>query len=431
MRVPGLELARVAASLPASFYRAVTSAVPPGAPRPSMTMWWDPAGARPPVSWWPASGELESHWDADLFSAFSVPGYWKGRMTISQAIGGMPLGAWRGLEALNPTPSVLVEPEVGVDRCTTVAAWVGDLIDHGNAVGFYTRDSWDQHVTGVVPVPCTDVAAGYSAAGRLTYEHRVNGQLVRAYDWTDVFHAKGVLGFPGALRGMGVLEAGLSTLSRVTDEAGYAARAFRTGVPSGLLRVKDPDLQAGTPEDEPGFTTAHGIKKQWKASVGTGDVAVMSELVDFTPLSWTPTDAQLVEARSFSLVDVANYLNVDPYWCGASQVSAPYQNVQDAAVQLTRFTLNAWTNPLESQFSRCLPRGTEARFNRDTVLRDTTSVRVANWVQLLSADVVSTDYVRSQEGIPEDAAPEPAAAPAVAQLFPIGGNEDSNQAVNE
>lgn len=411
--------------VPVALYRAVTG--PPSGPRPSMTMWWDPAGVRPPVSWWPGSGEFETHWDTDLVSAFAVPGYWKGRLTITQAIGGMPLGAWKGLEQITPTPGVLVEPEVGVDRCTTIAAWVGDLVDHGNAVGFYQGRNTRGNVTGVMPVPCTDVTVGYSEEGRLTYVHHVNGTPFRAYDWTATFHAKGVLPYPGALRGMGVLEAGLSTLARVQDESSYAAKAFRNGTPSGLLRVKDPDLQAGTPDDEPGFTTAAGIKKQWKASVATGDVAVLSDLVDFEPLAWTPTDAQMVEARTLSLVDVANLLNLDPFWCGASQVSAPYQNVQDAAVQLSRFTLSPWVNPLESQFSRLLPYGTEARFNRDTVLRDTTSVRIANWVQLLTQGVVDEAYVRAQEGIPEDAAPEPAAPPPnVTPLFPV-----SDPATNE
>ena len=415
-----------------------------------MTMWYDPGGVRPPVSWAPVSGEFQTHWDADAWSAFAVPGYWRGRMLISQAIGGMPLAGWRGLTQLSPTPTVLTAPNgaMGEDRCATVAAWVGDLIDHGNAVGFWIRRSdldersprtsalSDDPVVAVEVVPCSEVRVGLSASKRVTYEHWVDGTRVgRSRDWTEVFHAKGVLPYPGALRGLGVLEAGLTSLARTRAESDYAAKAFTNGTPSGLLRVKDPDLQPGTPDDDPSFVTAAGIKKQWKASIATGDIAVLSDLVDFTPLGWTPTDAQMVEARQLSFVEVADWLNVDPYWVGAGQISAPYQNVQDAAVQLSRFTLSPWINALEAQFSRMLPVGTEARFNRDSVLRDTASVRVANWVQLLNAGVVDEEYVRSQEGIPADAAPKkepvpPALAAAnVAQLFPASGNEDSNEAV--
>lgn len=400
-------------------FRASIDAVPPGAARPSMTMWYDPGGMRPPVSWWPSSGEFQTHWDSQAWSAFAVPGYWRGRLLLSQAIGGMPLAGWKGLEQLTPTPLVLREPAAGEDRCTTVAAWVGDLIDHGNAIGFVAARNAEGRATSLLPVPCTEVGVGYDAGGRVAYDHYQDGIVTRRYypDAGDVFHAKGVLAYPGALRGMGALEAGLSSLSRIRDESAYASNAFRNGTPSGLLRVKDPDLQPGNPDDEAGFASAVGIKKQWKASIGTGDVAVLSDLVDFTPLSWTPSDAQMVEARQLSLVDVANLLNVDPYWVGASQVSAPYQNVQDAALQLSRFSLSPWVNPLEAQFSRFLPYGTEARFNRDTVLRDTASVRIANWVQLLNAGVVDEEYVRSQEGIPPDAAPAKTQPPA--QLFPV------------
>jgi HK97 family phage portal protein len=199
-------------------------------------------------------------------------------------------------------------------------------------------------------------------------------------------------------------------------------------VPSGLLKVRDPDLQPGSDDDPPGFVTARGIKKQWQASVRTGEVAVMSELVDFTPLSWTPSDAQMVEARQLSLVDVANLFNVDPYWVGSSQVSAPYQNVQDAAVQLSRFTLGFWITALEAQFSRLLPRGQEARFNRDSILRDPQSVRVDNWTKLLAAGVVSVDEVRASEGLPPAPTPEPALPVAgVTPLFPAG-DSGTNQA---
>jgi HK97 family phage portal protein len=153
--------------------------------------------------------------------------------------------------------------------------------------------------------------------------------------------------------------------------------------------------------------------------------------VDFTPLGWTPTDAQMVEARQLSLVDVANLLNLDPYWVGSSQVSAPYQNVQDAAVQLSRFTLSVWLNSLEAQFSRLFPRTTEARFNRDSVLRDTATVRVDNWVKLIDAGVVDAAYVRAQEGIPPEAAPAEPTPATVTPLFPVAGTADTNQAVGQ
>jgi HK97 family phage portal protein len=399
-----------------------------------MTLWWRPP--LPPVSWAPRSGEFETHWDWTLSDALAVPGVWRARMLISQAIGAMPLGAWKGSVAVEPLPTLLVEPTAGEDRASTVAAWVCDLLDHGNAFGVVAYRNAEDKPTSILPWPATQVMVREGVIGAdgkptgplyqlLDSSYQPIGPLLTRY---EVFHAKGTHR-PGDLRGMGVLEAGLGAITRMGHEADYASRAFTSGTPSGLLRVKDPDLQPGTPEDPADFVTAHGIKKSWQSSVSTGDIAVMSELVDFTPLSWTPSDAQMVEARQMSLVDVANLFNIDPYWVGATQVSAPYQNVQQAALQLSRFGLGFWITSLEAQFSRMLPRGQEARFNRDSILRDEMSTRVSNYVQLLGAGVVTVDEVRALEGLPPLPGTETQLA-AVTPLFP-DGDAGTNEAVNQ
>jgi HK97 family phage portal protein len=397
-------------------------ATPPGAPRPSTTLWWRPG--LPPVQWAPVSGEFETHWDWNLRDALGLPGVWRARMLISQAIGGMPIGAWRHDVAVEPTPRLLAEPRPGEDRAATVAAWVCDLLDHGNAFGVVTGWNAEGHPSSVEPWPATHVMVKSGPVyQRLDSSFQPIGDPLGR---DDVFHAKGSCR-PGALRGLGVLEAGLGAISRMNAEADYAARSFNSGTPSGLLTVKDPDLQAGTADDPPSFVTASGIKKSWQASISTGDIAVMSELVDFKPLSWTPSDAQMVEARQMSLVEQANLYNLDPYWVGASQVSAPYQNVQQAALQLSRFGLGFWITSMEAQFSRMLPHGQEARFNRDSILRDETSTRVDNYVKLLGAGVVTVDEVRQFEGLP----PMPGSA-TLAPVTPLrpDGDAASNEVVS-
>jgi HK97 family phage portal protein len=416
------ELVRVADGMPPREFRAMIDATPPGAARPSSTFWARPG--LPPVSWAPSTGVFETHWDWQASDAMAIPAVWRARMLISQAIGGMPLGAWKGSVALEPVPSLLAEPNPGEDRCSTVAAWVCDLLDHGNALGYVTERNAEGKPTAVAPWPACKVEIGRDPDSGNVYYRYDGSPPVSSY---SVFHAKGTHR-PGDLRGMGVLEAGLTSITRMSHEASYASRAFTTGTPSGLLRVKDPDLQAGDPDDPAGFVTAHGIKKSWQSSVATGDIAVMSELVDFQPLSWTPSDAQMIEARQMSLVDTANLFNLDPYWVGASQVSAPYQNVQQAALQLSRFGLGFWITSLEAQFSRMLPRGTEARFNRDSILRDEMTTRVGNYVQLLNAGVVTVDEVRALEGLP----PMPGTAQTLAPVTPLfpDGDAGTNQAVS-
>ena len=396
--------------------------VPLGAPRPSMTMWYDPGGVMPPVSWWPSSGEFETHWDWDHWTALAIPGVWRARMLISQSIAGMSIGAWRGQVAIEPLPALLAEPNPGEDRVNTIAAWVCDLLDHGNAVAQVTARDWQGVPTAMVPHRAADTEIGRLDGGGVAYRFNGGPWVPRS----EVFHAKGTC-LPGDVRGMGVLEAGLPTLNRISTENQYAANAFASGTPSGLLRVKDPDLQPGSVDDDAGFVTAAGIKKQWKQSVATGDVAVLSDLVDFTPLSWTPEAAQMVQARTLSLTDISGLFNLDGYWLGAPAAPMVYQNVQQAGVQLARFTLGFWITALEAEFSRLLPRGQQARFNRDSILRDELTVRAGFYSTALHDGWMTVDEVRALEGLP----PLPAAELApVTPLFP-DGDAGTNEVVNQ
>jgi HK97 family phage portal protein len=381
------------------------SATPPGAARPTMTMWWDPGGRLPPVSWAPRSGEFETHWDSWLWSMLGIPGVWRARMLISQAIGGMPIGSWRG-ELPTEAPAILREPNPGEDRCATVAAWVCDLLDHGNAVGIITARDAAGNPVSLQPVPASIVEIGRTDAGAAYYKI---GQTL--YGRSEVFHAKGMSG-PGELRGMGVLEAHLNTLTRVQSEQDYASKAFRSGVPSGLIRVKDPDLQ---PE------MAADIKASWMESMTGNQPAVLSELIDFEPIAWTPSDAQMVEARQLSLTDIANVFNLDAYWLNAPSTSMTYQNVQTASMQLSRFTLGPWITALEAQFSRLLVRGQDARFNRDTILRDDTATRYANYKTGVEGGWLTLPEVRAAEGLPPLEEEEPAAPPL--SIVPVDGDQ--------
>lgn len=370
------------------------SATPPGAMRPTSTMWWDPGGRLPPVTWMPRTGEFETHWDSWWFSMLGIPGVWRARMLISQAIGGMPIGSWRADQPTDP-PAILREPNPGEDRFNTVCAWVCDLLDHGNAIGVITARDLGGNPTSLQPVPASIVEVGRSEAGSVVYKI---GQAV--YGKSEVFHAKGMSG-PADLRGMGVLEAHLNTLTRVTAEQDYASKSFRSGVPSGLIRVKDPDLQ---PE------MAADIKADWMAAMTGNQPAVLSELIDFEAIAWTPSDAQMVEARQLSLTDIANCYNLDAYWLNAPSTSMTYQNVQTASMQLSRFTLGPWITALEAQFSRLLVRGQDARFNRDSILREDTATRYANYKSGIEGGWLTLEEVRAAEGL-EPLPGEPIPAP--------------------
>jgi HK97 family phage portal protein len=91
--------------------------------------------------------------------------------------------------------------------------------------------------------------------------------------------------------------------------------------------------------------------------------------VEFTPLSWSPSDAQLLEARKYTIHEIALIFGLDPTWLGAAQTSRVYSNVEQEGINLVRYSVAGWLTRLEQALSAALPRGTYAKANTDAIMR--------------------------------------------------------------
>jgi len=89
------------------------------------------------------------------------------------------------------------------------------------------------------------------------------------------------------------------------------------------------------------------------------------------PLGWSPSDAQLTEARRLSLLDVANMFNLDGYWLGAPNASMTYRTAAPMYQQILRTSLEPVMVDFEDIWSQAwLPRGTRIEFDRRPLLRE-------------------------------------------------------------
>ena len=220
----------------------------------------------------------------------SIPGAWRAALLLSDLLGSVPWHAYRErgnrpVEKLDPTPPLLEQPAPPDTRMSTFSSWALDLIWHGNAIGVVAARNRDGWPTAVVPVP-----AEYVQVRRLPYDDPAfpAGTVVyhigqQTYGEHDVIHIKGPCR-PGALRGMGVLEAHLNKSLALADEQLKQARSVSSnGVPTGILKSTDPTLEQ---ED------ADALKAAWLRSQRTRTIAVLNETTDFQPIAWNPTDMQ-------------------------------------------------------------------------------------------------------------------------------------------
>lgn len=349
-------------------------------------------------------------------AAMTVPGAWRASILLSDLLGQVPWNGYRQFigkpeERLDPTPPLLEQPAPPDTRMTTFSSLGLDLIYHGNAVGIVAARSPFGWPTAMVPVPAETVGVRRVPYNDPTamlppgaIEYSIGSLRLGAQ---DVIHVKGPCA-PGALRGMGVLEAHMSTLSLAADQQKQSQDVSRHGVPSGIIESDNPDLTEAEALD---------LKATWMANQATRTVQVLNASTKFTALAWNPEQLQLVEARKFTLGELELIFGLPVGWLGGMTSARQYSNIEQDAVNLLKFSLNGHLARFEQTLSLALPRGTQARATVDVVLRADTLTRFEAYAIGITNKFLSTDEVREMEHRPPlPKEPQPA--------VPADGEED-------
>lgn len=328
--------------------------------------------------------------------AMGIPGSWRAANLIADLLGSVPWHAYRErrdrpAEKLVPTPSLLERPAPPDTRVTTFSGLALDYLLDGNAVALIASRNAEGWPTAIVPVPACGVQVRlarrsdpYPAGTRI---YQIGDQL---YDSDDVVHIPGPKA-PGALRGMGVLECHLGSVQLSQAHAAQAGAITDSAVPTGVLKVDDPDLTA----DE-----AAELKAGWRQSQATRTIAVLNQSMEFETLAWNPSETQLLEARRFDLMTWALIYGLPASFLGADTNSRTYSNVEQEGLNLLKFSLAGHLARFEQELSRHLPRGTWVKANLDSVLRADTLSRYQAHQIGITAGFLTDDEARELEDKP-------------------------------
>lgn len=339
----------------------------------------------------------------DESSTLSVPGIWRAVTLIADAIGGLPIHAYRSEEFVDPQPLLLTKPVPTETRIETVSAMVASLIIHGNYVAILGEPGANGYPDSIYPVSCNRVSVR-KEDGEILYK-------IDQQDYTadEIFHVKG-FAMPGDLVGYGILSAQRQAIGGAVAVNTYAQRYFDGGAqPTGIIYSANPDL---TQEE------AELLKAQWLRQYGgtKRTPAVLNESTKFQQLSDNAKDAQLLETRAFTLTEIANMIGLPAYYLGAPNSSRTYSNVSEENLQLVRWSLMPWIQRCEAKFSEYLPRGQYAKMNVDALLRPDTKTRYEAHKIALDAGFLTVDEVReleNREPLAEVVSTEPVQAEVV------------------
>jgi hypothetical protein len=169
-------------------------------------------------------------------------------------------------------------------------------------------------------------------------------------------------------RARGVFELHRPTFDQVLAVDSYVAGTFRSGVPSGYLKVE----QQGMTQPQ-----ADELKRKWLESHG-GDrrsIAVLNSTTSFQPISFSPVDAEATQVSRLSMAKVAMAFNVDPAVLGLSLAnSSTYISTVDSWERLKAFSLQPMLSAVEDLLTSLVPQGTRVDVDLSPFAAESTPV---------------------------------------------------------
>jgi phage portal protein BeeE len=366
----------------------------------------------------------------DSVTAMALPAVGRAMALYGGLLSQCALDLYSGT-ALLGRPSLLKLPDPNLRaRSTFVRVHTEDYLVHGNAL----------HV-----VTARDPATGWPAAVRWfpaeqwsidpTFpthpDYYLNGRKVMRENLVHVQWGAA----PGQpWRGWGVVERHLNTLNRAgLQEAAESDALQHGGVPSVGVIAPQKNLTEKELDD---------AGEAWEEKFrGPGRrPGIFPNGTQLVPLSFSPQAQEATLARQMTLVDLANLLNLDPYWLGGQSSSHTYKSPGPMFLALQRTSLEPVMTDLESVWSLAwTPPGREIRFDRNQLTRDDFASSITTLAAAVAAKLMTRQEARVYLGwSPEPTIGEfdetPAAAPAVGtglQLVPGGADNDDNNEEGE
>lgn len=381
--------------------------------------------------------------------AYTVSGYWCSVRVVCESISQMPWRVYeeteRGKRIANAHPADRLlsrAPNPAQDAPAFKELMLRWVLSWGNAYAEIARDS-SGRPRSLWPVEPWRVRP-YLDRGQVVYEVRQPGGETVYVPGADMLHFRGM---GDQLVGWSVINAMARTLGLSAAQEDSFAAQMENGVRlSGVLVPKD----GGTLPD----TKIKRLEEQWQANnAGAkkhGRVALMAEGLDFHQFSMPNSDAQLLESRQFSVLDICRFMRVPPHKV-YDLSRATWNNITHQSLEFWQDSLGPHISKLEAQADRKLISSASTRYytglDATAVLRMDPATRVSYYNGLAGLGALSPNDVRKGEGLDSlgpdgdiytipanvqtlDRARQPTPTAGPGPGTPPGGTDDNNGANN-
>jgi HK97 family phage portal protein len=334
-------------------------------------------------------------------SALGVTAVYRAVSIIAGSVAALPMRSFRdrddGREDLG-APWFEQEPYPDVSPFQYKELVLTDLLLWGNHYSLKVRSENGDRILRLLRIPPWQVSVkrerstGLNPSGKL---YSCAGAGAPYTPW-ELLHVPG-LGYDG-LVGLSPISLARQAIGLAVAAEEYGARLFGSGaLMSGILT---------TDQALPDEATAEALKARWKAKIAgvarSHEVAVLDRGAKFEPVSINPEDAQMLATRQFSIQEIARLFGVPPFLLADSSGSTSWgSGLQTFGEMFVRFTLTTWLSRVEQRFSaHLLPRGQEARFVTDALLRGSATERASYYQTMKTIGALTVDEIRDREDLP-------------------------------
>ena len=362
-------------------------------------------------------------WNAQ--TAMGIPGLARAVQLYGGLLAQCALDLYRG-DMVLPRPPLLDLPDALLrSRALFTRVHVADYLVHGNALHLITSRYADNTPAGVTWFPAEQWAVDVTEGPK---RYLLNARPVPI---DDVVHVQRGAAPGQPERGIGVVEQHLGTLNRAAlQEAAESANLSNGGVPSVGVIAPQRQLSEGELDD---------AGEAWERKFqGPGRrPGIFPYGTQLVPLSFSPQAQEASLARQMTNQDLANLLNLDPYWLGNPGASHNYKSPGPMFLVLQRTSLEPVMTDLEQIWGLSwTPRGNEVRFDRNKLTRDDFGTSVNTLLAAVAGKLMTVEEARMYLGWTpkpligtlETAPPEPAELePGAQPLQLVPGDRDDDE----
>lgn len=340
-----------------------------------------------------------------------LPAFNRGKNLIGGLIAQMPLVDRKDDGTPWDTNPICADPWPVMGPAEWMSYQTDAIIMTGDAMALPTDFDSDGYARQLVPIDPRRVIV-YVENGMVLYDIYTDEGVVtvpRSMMW----HAKGLTLTNDGLRGIGVVRQFALAMGLGAELLRYGLNAYSgNGVPTGVVKVNLRNVSQ---------TQADGVKADWMQSFRDRAPAILSQLMDFTPISWSPLDMAFLESRRFSVSDIAYTLNLDPMDLDTTMGSSnTYHNREQKSYERLLTSVGPYIVRFEQAYRFLVPRGHHPTFDRSIVLwADSLTRAQIQQLQLANGTMVLNE-ARAMEQRPlyGDWANEPFAVPPAADAEP-------------